>query len=662
MMKIKYWPVLALLGLMTSCDFLDVVPEKMGTVEYVFRDKRSAETFLATCYSYLPDHGGHAYSIGRSMGNEVTTYYRNREVGVKVTTNGNSVTSPSLSYWDGNGNGKNLYRALRDCNDFLDNIHLVRDMDSGEKARWIAEVKFLKAYYHWFLIQHYGPIVLVKKNIPIGADPEEVLAYRSPINECIDYVIELLNECIEPVGEGDDAETPLPLTIEDELNEYGRITLPIAAAIRAKVMVHAASPFYNGNKQYANWTDKRGIKLFPSDYDASKWTRAADACQKAIEICQDAGMQLFEYEPDFTTDISETTRLVLTPSQMITTMINKEAIWQQVKFDSKNVEFYCMPALNSEYRRVMVRSQLAPTLSTVENFYTSNGVPIEEDKEWQEKGWYTNRYTTTYADDEEHRLTIDPKVEVPLLNMHRESRFYGDIAFNGSKWFGAGYPVPDKANPEDYQYTVLSLAGNTSTNPAGRVGQQYYSATGYFTRKLASYKTNVPVGQAFTEDKYFWPIMRLADLYLLYAEALNESQEQPTEDIWKDWIDPIRKRAGLQGVAESWTNHSIYSEKYKTKEGLRNIIHQERVIELALEGHYFYDMRRWSGGERMARYDIMDQMNKPIRGWNCDGEDNESYNQVKVVYSIGFSLRDYLWPIKEEHIEKNPNLEQNPGW
>ena len=664
-MKIKYWPLLALIGFVTSCDYLDVVPEKLGTIEYVFRDRRSAETFLATCYSYLPDHGVYNYSVGRSMGTEVTTYFRNRENGVKITLDGNSASNPYLDYWNGINGGKNMYRALRDCNDFLDNIHLVRDLDGGERERWIAEVKFLKAYYHWILIQHYGPIVLVKENLPVDAPYEETRVFRSPINECIDYVVALLDECIygpEDDGELGDMEPPLPLIIDEEITEYGRITRPIAAALRAKVLVHAASPFYNGNGMYENFKDSRGVQLFPSTYDPEKWKKASDACKTAIDICHEAGMMLYEYEPDFIPQISEEMRLILQPSQTVTTRQNKEAIWEQTKLNSSEIQKYVMPALDSEYRRVSVRSQLTPTLATAENFYSSNGVPIEEDKEWATKGWYENRYQTTLA-GEDSKLEIEPGMVVPYLNLHREPRFYGDLAFNGSKWFGAGYPVPEKENAEDHQHTVKSYAGNSSTNPAGRNGEQYYSPTGYFTKKLVSYKTNIPtVGGSFTEEKYFWPIMRLADLYLLYAEALNESQDQPTPDIWENWIDPIRKRAGLKGVEESWSQHSIYGEKFKEKNGLRNIIHQERVIELALEGHFYYDMRRWSGGSTTARYDIMNEMNKPIRGWNYDGTDAISYNQLRIVYTIAFSLKDYLWPIKESNMDVNPNLVQNPGW
>ena len=550
------------------------------------------------------------------------------------------------------------------------NVDLIRDLSISERRRWVAEVKFLKAYYHWMLIQHYGPIVLVKENLSMDAGTEEVRAFRSPMNECIDYVLELLDEVVHGEAidddELDEQEPALPLQVDEEITEYGRITLPIAAAMRAKIMVHVASPFYAENTMYENFVDSRGVQLFPRCTDeerAQRWADAVQACKEAIDICHEAGYQLYHYDAsEIIPEISDEMKLILQPSMIVTAPQNKENIWEDPMHDASNVQKYCMPALSSGFRVASVRAQLTPTLATAENFYSSNGVPIEEDKEWAENNWYDNRYQTTVA-PEESRLEVEPGKVVPYLNLHREPRFYGSLAFNGSKWYGCSSSVPDKANSEDYQHTVCSLAGDVAGNPAGRNGEQYYSATGYFTKKLVNYQTGLnDAGTGFVSYNYFWPNIRLADLYLLYAEALNEAQDQPTADIWENWIDPIRNRAGLEGVEASWTKYSSKPDKFKTKDGLREIIHQERVIELALEGHFFYDMRRWSGGSRVDRYDIMTEMNKPIKGWNYDGTDDLSYNVVRTVYSISFSMRDYLWPIKEQDINENPNLVQNPGW
>ena len=162
------------------------------------------------------------------------------------------------------------------------------------------------------------------------------------------------------------------------------------------------------------------------------------------------------------------------------------------------------------------------------------------------------------------------------------------MGFNGGKWLGLGSQgtAPSGECIENYQYTLhcLSTPDDLASNPAGRSGEQYYSVTGYFTKKLINYKTTLNTAQTgWSISGYQWPNMRLADLYLLYAEALNETMDQPTADIWENWIDPIRKRAGLEGVADSWTKYSTKPDKFRTKNGLRDIIHQERCIELALE-------------------------------------------------------------------------------
>lgn len=632
-----------------SCErFLDVVPEKVGTIDYVFRDKRSAETYLATCYSYLPRHESKSQSPGRMMGDEITTYYRNRSNGVKITLEGNSVTNPYINYWDGGGgvgSDKGLYLGLRSCNEFLDNIDFVRDLNSYEKSRWIGEVKFLKAYYHWVLIQHYGAIPLVKENLPIFASPEEVKVFRDPMSEGIDYVVSLLDEAI----------AELPDRVDAEVTEYGRITKPIAASLKAKILVHAASPYYNGNEAYKNFVDKRGIQLMYTPYDAKKWEVALQACKEAIEICESAGLTLYHYDSPYGLNISDTTRLILSPSRIVTEKMNPEIIWSQVTVDSKSVQFDCIPAVSGDYRTARVNVEATPTLSTVENFYSGNGVPIEEDKEWEANEWYTNRYQVVPADNSQ-RLMVEEKFQTARLNLNRELRFYGSVAFDGSRWFGGGIVNPS----EDNQYVVKSKAGDPTGNPAGRNGQQYYSPTGYFIRKLVSHNTVCPNG-SFTEEKYFWPIMRMADLYLLYAEALNEVKATPDEEVYK-YVNMIRSRASLESVQDSWTKYSKNPDKYKTKEGMRDIIQQERLIELAFEGNYYYDIRRWSGGMRRARYDIMTHMNQPIKGWNIDGTETEDYYQIRTVYTIKFGLRDYLWPIKEDNLTKNTNLVQNPGW
>ncbi|WNH10615.1 RagB/SusD family nutrient uptake outer membrane protein [Thalassobellus suaedae] len=128
--------------------------------------------------------------------------------------------------------------------------------------------------------------------------------------------------------------------------------------------------------------------------------------------------------------------------------------------------------------------------------------------------------------------------------------------------------------------------------------------------------------------------LRLADLYLMYAEALNEVSGPTTEVL--QYVDAIRTRAGLEGVATSWQNYSLNPSKYTTKTGMREIIQRERTIELAYEGKNFWDIKRWKKGTR--------EFNQAIKGWNVFGTKEASYYQVLTLYQQRFvAPRDYFY-------------------
>ena len=112
----------------------------------------------------------------------------------------------------------------------------------------------------------------------------------------------------------------------------------------------------------------------------------------------------------------------------------------------------------------------------------------------------------------------------------------------------------------------------------------------------------------------------------------------------------------MEGVVDSWNKYAIANYKNKPGDinGLREIIRQERLNELAFEGHFYYDVRRWLMAEEM--------FNKPILGWNKDGENKKDFYNIRVLLQPRFSTKDYLMPIKTSTLLQNKNLVQNPGW
>src|SRR3546814_4851145 len=112
----------------------------------------------------------------------------------------------------------------------------------------------------------------------------------------------------------------------------------------------------------------------------------------------------------------------------------------------------------------------------------------------------------------------------------------------------------------------------------------------------------------------------------------------------------VRARAGLKGVVESWKEYANNPDKPGSKEGLREIIHRERRIELSFEGQAGWDLRRWK--------ELMDVLTDPVQGWDIYQEEAQSYYRPKTVFIPTFRTKDYLWPIRDQTLAENPNLVQ----
>ena len=148
-------------------------------------------------------------------------------------------------------------------------------LEEDERLKWLDEVKVLKAFYHFWLMQMYGPIPIIDENIPVGASPEETNVKRESIDDVVSYLVEILDEVIESEN--------LPGLINYIYTDMGRITMPIVKALKAKILTLAASPIFNGNTDFSELTDNLGNKLVSQVYDAQKWVYARDALFEAIE-------------------------------------------------------------------------------------------------------------------------------------------------------------------------------------------------------------------------------------------------------------------------------------------------------------------------------------------------------------------------------------------
>jgi len=649
-MKCNYNVLVALLivpCLITSCkkSFLNVVPDNVATIDNAFASKVQAEKYLFTCYSYLPYEEDPTYNPGLTASDE--TWIEDNEIHIRSTNvaqlprGGQNTSDPICNYWDGtrdgalNSNGNGMFRAIRDCNVFLENISdlsKVPDLDIDTRNRWISEAKFLKAYYHYILFRAYGPIPIVDKNIPISASLSETQVKRQPVDSVVNYIAGVLDSSL----------TYLPAFIGSTASELGRITKPIALSLKAKLLVYAASPLYNGNTDFGSLKNPDGVALFNTTYSAAKWQRAADACKAAIDACTAQGVQLYTFQLQGGSTLTDTTLTQMSIRNAMSEPWNSELVWGLTHADMGFNGFF-QAIGGAAFDRTYVQNGgitygnalMGPTLKMAKMFYSKNGVPIDEDKTLDFSN-YSSLRTATH----EERFYVKEGETTARLNFDREPRFYANIGFDRCIWYMANSP----SHSDENTFYLFCRAGEFGQNSPIPITTMYM-------KKILNWhfdwntRLNTP---------YPYPLIRLADLYLLYAEALNEVNTAPTDDVY-NYVNLVRARAGLATVQNAWSNYSISPTKYTTRDGMRSIIQRERAIELCFEGQRYWDLVRW----KTAAQDLSGN----VTGWDRTAKNADLFYRELTFYSRKFvAPRDYLWPLDDQDLLNNPNLVQNPNW
>lgn len=631
-----------------SKSFLNVVPDNVATIDNAFASKTEAEKYLFTCYSYLPYEEDPTYNPGITASDE--DWIEDNEIHIRTTgvvqipRGGQNTSNPLCNYMDGtmdgalNSDGNGMFRAIRDCNVFLENVSdlsKVPDLDIDTRQRWISEVMFLKAYYHFILFRAYGPIPIMDKNIPISATLAETQVSRQPVDSVVNYISNLIDSSL----------SYLPSVISNTASELGRITKPIALSMKAKLLVYAASPLYNGNGDFASLRNHDGTQLFNPKYSVDKWKKAADACKVAIDACTAAGIQLYTFPGLAGSTLSDTTMTQMSIRNAMSeswSAGNPELIWGLTHADGGFGTFF--QAIGAAaYDRTYIQNGgitygnalMGPTLKMAKMFYTKNGVPIDEDKTLN-----FNNYTSLRVATHDERFDIKEGETTARLNFDRENRYYADIGFDRGIWYMANSP----SHSDENTFYLFCRAGEFGQNSPIPITTMYM-------KKILNWRydwnTRVMV-------KYAYPLIRLAGLYLLYAEALNEANPTPTDEEYK-YINMVRARAGLGTVQDSWTKYSNNPTKYTTQAGMRDIIHRERALELCFEGQRYWDLLRWKTAAQ--------ELSGNVTGWDRTAKTPELFYRELTFYTRKFvAPRDYLWPIKDEDLLNNPNLVQNPNW
>jgi len=618
----------------TSCsDFLDKMPDDQLTMEMIFTDKIRTEDWLASVYSSVPSPmWGYFKDQGFNiMGDDITIPQEWSQFGwanvyayTMANWNPNSGWNPN--YW------VELPKRIRTGLIFLEQVRVIAE--AGLTQQYVDqmknEVRFLIAYYYSLMIEVYGVIPFAPGVVyAIDAPASELLTTQTPYDDIVDWIDQELK----------DVSTKLPAIYTDR-NDWGRATSVMALAIRARTLLFAASPLYNGNADLSEWENADGVRLFDPNFDVKKWHRAAAAHKELIDAAHSAGYALYkEYNADGSIDPFMSYYNLSIKSFSAG---NREILFGRPEnADLNNFQAHHLP------KGIGGNAGMGVTQELVDAFYMANGVaPITGYNEDgspiinPESGYIENGFSTevdrretawtgggpaSLAENGQRPVTMDGTYN---MYCNREPRFYVSVIFNEA-WLGV-----------DNRRVEFLQGGGRDTGPTFDAPQN-----GYNVRKRISLDVFPREGRFIYQPGILY---RLAEAYLGYAEALNEA-EGPSDEVYY-YVNLVRERAGIPPLAPDLDQTAM-----------RDAIRHERRIEFNCEGIRFNDVRRWKLGEKF--------FNTALYGMNFNGTkksddkgDTQAFYKRTFYKNRYFSKRMYIWPIPQAQMDINPNLRQAPGY
>lgn len=626
--------------MLSGCaDFIDNAPDDQLTLEMVFNDKTRTEDWLANIYSGIPDpYWGFARSVGWDIvGDDTSPSQRWLEwwggclldfrVGSFYTN-----SSWSSNYWQG------LPQRIRSAYILINNAHAnpLQKVTEEDIELMKNECRFLVAYYYWTMTEAYGAVPYFEDVIDVNAPLESMTVGQMAFDDMVDM---LDKQLLELSGK-------LPAKWEEAF--LGRATSIACLAVRARMLLFAASPLVNGNEMYKGVTNYDGKPRFNTSYDAGKWKKAADACKLLITKAQEAGHKLyFEYTPDGKVDpFMSCYNLFLKK----TSEGNDEILFARPKSDYSEFEKHTTPrgcGGNGGYGLTQglvdaffMKNGLSPILG-----YNQDGSPIiNEASGYTERGFSTEPEirNTKWDPCRKYPNAKPGQITIPnTYNMYsnREPRFYLTVLYNGA-WF------------HQEGRTTQMMSGQSDGGPTHDAPQN-----GYLFRKKTSLESIPRDGK---RPYRLGILYRLGEAYLNYAEALNEC-EPGNKDIMV-YLNQIRKRAGIPeygtGTDENGFQRIPYTNDQAT---VRELIRKERRVELCGEGLRYHDIRRWKLGEKLLDgYDYGMNFNGTI--YSDDASNGKSFFVRTKCLQRVYQKKQYWMPVIQEQIDKDPTLVQAPFW
>lgn len=508
---------------LTSCSqesFLDRTVTSDLDENTVFKDSTYTVAFLSDIYTAVGFSSEpsrfNAVFVGTSGGLHTATDEAEPHLIANITTDVQFVTGTVNSVTVDRAAWTTGYSYIRKVNQFLKHLPET-PLSDLKKKQYKGEALFLRAWYYANLLQHYGGVPIVGDTIYAAAD--KIPAVRNSYKETVDYIVSQCdlaaqNLTVRPVG-----------------RNYGRAGAGACLALKARVLLYAASPLFNGSSYSAPYNELLG---YPTA-DADRWRIAMEAAKDVMNL----GVYYLYVDNVKEPGYGYYAIFNATDSGGDAVAIRSESIFEKQAQNNGAFERLFNPP-----SREGSGSGGYPYQDLVDEFEMSNGKSID-------------------ATNSGYNL------QNPYVN--RDPRFYNTIIYDQAQ-------LPIGKNTGSFGPVNIYL-GNKDGKPADQDAVHTGTKTGYYINKFRNRSITGTDGAGSSQER---PLIRYAEVLLNYAEARNEFQG-PDAEVYKA-VEAIRERAGL--VPYKLTGGLDQNQ-------MRDVIRHERRIELSFEGHRFWDVRRW---------------------------------------------------------------------
>lgn len=574
-----------------SKSFLDTKPSTQFAESDVWSDPNLIQLNMNSIYAQNPWSFNPSASSGTSGSVDESRSYD----GGNDYNMSNMLLSPDVASW---GDWNARYRAIRDCNIFLENIDkLPNDPNLTDgvtlKDRLKGEATFLRAWYYNLLVSYFGGVPLIINSYTLKDD---FTAERNSYADCIKFISD---EC-------DKAAALLPLVNTGANN--GRATKGAALALKSRALLYAASDLHNTTK-FSGFAHPE-LLGYVDGGRTQRWQAAKDAAKAVMDL---GIYNLYQPNPGSAAGASQNYEDLFTSKQ------SSEDIFVRYFNASVNqgVDFWLV--FPNGFGGI---EYVGPTSELVDAFEMADGSKFSRSNPSQNLEPYKDR---------------DP-------------RFYGTILYEGAKFrpraanlvgidpvgvlqVGTWEKWDATANKVTYVY------GLDSRNSAVYGGG--YNNTGTSMLKFINRSTDMYVNH---QADLTWRFIRYSEIILNYAEAcigLGQDAEART------YINMIRKKAFMPDITESGA-------------ALLTRYQNERRIELVFENHRFFDVRRWLIGpdayHDMHGVDVTYKLNPDHTTASIP------IITPVVITTGKWDDKAYFMPISRDELNKNSKLMQNPGY